>query len=198
MKNYENIKKFVTEYNGIISINEFKKTNISHHYINQLIKDNIIERVGVGIYNKCEEFEDEFFIMQQNSKRIIFSFNTALYFLNKTEITPYRIDVTVPNGYNVHRINKDVVVHYTPEKHLYLGAIHVKTPYGNEVLSYNLERCICDIIRCDNTGLDTEQKNKIIRNAFLKKQIDFNILTDFSKKLKCEKKLNKYTEVLLW
>lgn len=197
MRNYEDIKKFVTEYKGMITINDFKKEDISHHYINQLIEDKIIERVGTGVYNKCEEFKDEFFVMQQNSKRIIFSFNTALYFINKTEVTPYRIDVTVPNGYNVHRINKDVVIHYIPEENLYLGATKVQTPYGNEVLSYNLERCICDIIRCDNTGLDIEQINKVIRNAFLKKQIDFNILTEYAKKLKCDKKLNQYTEVLL-
>lgn len=197
MKNYEDIKKFVIEYNGMITIDDFKKENISHHYIKQLIKDKIIERVGIGVYNKYEEIEDEFFVMQQNSKRIIFSFNTALYFIDKTEVTPYRIDVTVPNGYNVHRINKEVIVHYTPEKNLYLGAVKVQTPYGNEVLSYNLERCICDIIRSDNTGLDIEQINKVIRNAFLKKQIDFNVLTEYAKKLKCDKKLNKYTEVLL-
>lgn len=197
MKDYEKIKKFVTEYKGMITIDDFKKQNISHHYINQLIEDKIIERVGTGIYNKVEEFEDEFFIIQQNSKRIIFSFNTALYFIDKTEVTPYRTDITVPNGYNVHRINKDVVVHYIPEENLYLGAVKVQTPYGNEVLSYNLERCICDIIRCDNTGLDIEQINKIIRNAFLKKQINFNVLGEYAQKLKCEKKLNKYTEVLL-
>ena len=136
--------------------------------------------------------------MQQNSKRIVFSFNTALYFLDKTEVTPYRTDITVPNGYNVHRINKNAVVHYVPEENLYLGVIKVQTPYGNEVLSYNLERCICDIVRSDNTGLDIEQINKVIRNAFLKKQIDFNVLAEYAKKLKCEKKLNKYTEVLIW
>ena len=197
MKNYEKIKKFITKYKGMISIDEFKKRNISHYYINKLIEDKIIERVSTGIYNKCEEFEDEFFVMQQNSKRIIFSFNTALYLINKTEVTPYRIDITLPKGYNAHRLNKDVVAHYVSEENLYLGAVKVETPYGNEVLSYNLERCICDIIRCDNTGLDIEQINKVIRNAFLQKQINFNILTEYAKKLRCDKKLNKYTEVLL-
>ena len=198
MKNYEDIKKMITEHKGMITIENFKQRNISNYYINMLIKDKIIERVDVGLYNKCDEFEDEFFIMQYKSKRIVFSFNTALYFINETEVVPAQIDITVPNGYNVHRLNKNIRFHYTPEEYLYLGVITTVTPYGNRVFSYNLERCICDIVRTNNNGIDREQHiNKIIRNAFLNNKIDYNILLDYAKKLKCDKKIMNYVEVLI-
>ena len=70
------------------------------------------------------------------------------------------------------------------------------TPFGNEVVCYNLERTICDIVRDKNSGLNIEQTNKIIRNAFLKKQIDSVLLMEYAKELKCVKKIENLTEVL--
>ncbi len=197
MNNYNDIKKYVKNHNGMITAKDFKNQKISFYFINKLIFDNIIEKVSRGIYNKTQDFEDEYFIMGQKYQKMVFSYNTSLYFLDKTEVTPYRMDITVPNGYNVHRIPRNVVTHYVPKKYLNLGAIKIKTPFGNEVMSYNLERTICDIIRSNNTGLDTEQINKVIRNAFLKNQINGSLLMDYAKKLRCEKKVRAITEVLV-
>lgn len=196
MNSYENVKKFVKNHNGMITTKEFKDNNIGFFFINKLIDDNIIERVDNGIYNKTEDFQDEYFILQQKYSNTIFSYNIALYFLGKTEVTPNRIDITVPNGYNAHRISQEIVVHYVPKEYLQLGAVKKTTPFGNQITCYNLERTICDLVKNDNSGLDTEQINKIIRNAFLGKQINLNILMDYAIKLKCDKKIKKLTEVL--
>ena len=51
-------------------------------------------------------------------------------------------------------------------------------------------------MKSDNSGLDTEQVNKIIRNAFLGKQIDLNLLMEYAVKLKCDKRIKSLTEVL--
>lgn len=196
MQNYEKVKEFIKFHKGMITSKDFKDNDIGFFFINKLIEDNIIERVGNGIYNKAEEFEDEYFIIQQKYSKAIFSYNIALYFLNKTEVMPNRIDITIPNEYNAHRINKKYKIHYVPKKYLYLGAMEVITPFGNKVICYNLERTICDIVKNENTGLDSEQVNKIIRNAFLKNQIDTKLLMDYAKKLKCYKKMQTLTEVL--
>lgn len=196
MQNYEKVKEFIKLHKGMITSKDFKDNDIGFFFINKLIEDNIIERVGSGIYNKTEEFEDEYFIIQQKYSKAIFSYNIALYFLNKTEVMPNRIDITIPNEYNAHRINKNYKIHYVPKEYLYLGAIEAITPFGNKVICYNLERTICDIVKNGNTGLDSEQVNKIIRNAFLKNQIDIKLLMDYAKKLKCDKKMQTLTEVL--
>ena len=160
--------------------------------------DNIIERSSIGIYTKTDSFEDMFVILQKKSSRIVFSFNTALYFLNKTEVTPNRIDITVPSGYNVHRIkNNNTTVHYIDKNYLELGLIEIETPFGNKVKSYNIERCICDIVRCNNIGLDREQTNKILKNYFQSKQKNIVILMEYAKKLKCTKKIETIMEILI-
>ena len=197
MQSYEEVKKFVSNHNGMITAKEFKENRIGFFFINKLMKDKVIERSDVGIYNKMDDFEDRYYILQQKYSNIIFSHNMALYFLRKTEVLPTRIDITVFSGYNVHRISKDnIVVHYVKYEYLMLGAIEVVSPFGNKVRCYNLERTICDIVRNNNNGLDNEQVNKILRDAFMNKQININLLMEYAKKLRCEKKLRRLTEVL--
>ena len=88
MKSYEKIVNFVNKKNNVITIKEFKDAKIGFYYINKLIEDNYISRIGNGLYGKTDSFEDEYFIIQNRYKNAIFSYNTALFFLNKTEVIP--------------------------------------------------------------------------------------------------------------
>lgn len=74
--------------------------------------------------------------------------------------------------------------------------IEVKSPYGNIVKCYNLERTICDIVK-NQSSLDKEQLNKIIRNCFQNNKIDGTKIMEYSKKLKCERKIKAIMEVLI-
>lgn len=197
MDNYDLVKERISQYEGMITSKDFRNMGIGYFFVNKLMQDGIIDRVSRGMYCKANDFEDQYFTMQRGSKKIVFSYNTALFFLGKTEVTPSRIDITVPKGYNVQRIDKECTVHYCTKEYFELGLIEIETPFGNKVFSYNFERTICDIIKNRNTGLDTEQINKIIRNAFLKKQIDNVLLKKYAKILKCDRKLQKLTEVLV-
>lgn len=198
MKKYEKIIDFINKKNSVITTKDFKGEKIGFYFINKLIEDNYIYRIEKGIYGKKDSFEDEYFIIQNRYKNAIFSYNTALYFLNKTEVTPNIIDISIPNDYNVSTINtKQIRVHYVSRENMELGSIRIKSPFGNTIKSYNLERTICDIVKNERkSGLDIEQRNKIIRKAFSNNDIDGSILIQYAKKLKCEKKIRVIMEVL--
>lgn len=198
MKNYEEMKNFVKSSNGIITCKELTENNISKYFINKLVEDNILERYSRGVYIKTDIFEDELYILQQRNKKIVYSFNTALYFLKETEITPEYIDITVYKGYNVHRLSKNIKVHYVLKENLYLGAIETETPQGFKVIAYNLERTLCDIIKNKDTGIDKEQTNKFIQSMLLKNKVDTSILVEYAKRLKCEKKVREIMDILMW
>lgn len=200
MKKYEKIIDFINKKNSVITTKDFKGEKIGFYFINKLIEDNYIYRIEKGIYGKKDSFEDEYFIIQNRYKNAIFSYNTALYFLNKTEVTPNIIDISIPNDYNVSTINtKQIRVHYVSRENMELGSIRIKSPFGNTIKSYNLERIICDIVKNERkSGLDIEQRNKIIRKAFSNNDIDGSILIQYAKKLKCEKKIRVIMEVLTW
>ena len=199
MKNYEKIVNFVNKKNNVITTKEFKDAKIGFFFINKLIEDNYISRIGKGIYGKTNSFEDEYFILQNRYKNAIFSYNTALFFLNRTEVTPNIVDITIPSDYNVSSINKENIrVHYVSKENIKLGVIKVKSPFGNNIKTYNLERTICDIVKNENKcGLDIEQRNKIIKKAFLNNEIDGTTIIQYAKKLKCEKKIRAIMEVMI-
>lgn len=109
MKDYKDIINFVNKKNNIITIEEFNNAKIDFYYINKLIEEHYISRIGKGLYGKTNSFDDEYYIIQNRYKKSIFSYNTALFFLGKTEVTPNIIDVTIPNDYNVSSINSKQV-----------------------------------------------------------------------------------------
>lgn len=197
MKNYKEMKNFVKKSNGIITSKELKEKKISNYYVQKLIDDNILERYSRGFYIRTDIFEDEFYILQQRNSKLVFSYNTALYFLNETERTPENIDVTVYKGYNVHRLSKNVKVHYVLKENLYLGAIETQTPQGFKVMAYNLERTLCDIIKNKDTGMDKEQINKFIQKMLLKNKVDSIVLIEYAKRLKCEKKVREIMDIFM-
>lgn len=63
MKSYERIVKFVNDKNNVITTKEFKDAKIGFYYINKLIEDNYIARIGKEVYGKNDSFEDEYSII---------------------------------------------------------------------------------------------------------------------------------------
>ena len=196
MKDYREIVKFIQKSNTIVTSKDFKDKKISYYYINKLIKDNYIKRISTGIYGKTDSFDDEYYVFQQRYKKSVFSYNTALFMLGITEVTPDKVDITVSREYNVHSLEDKVRVHYINKKYLNMGTTVVKSPFGNDVISYNIERTICDIVKNENS-LDKEQTNKIIRTCFADNKINGTMLIEFAKKLKCERKIKAIMEVLI-
>ena len=104
--------------------------------------------------------------------------------------------ITVPYGYN-SRLLKDnnYKFSYIKDELYELGKIMIKTPYGNDVYCYDIERTICDIIR---------DKNKIEKYQFidaLKRYSDLKIkdilkLYNYAEKFNIKNEVKNYMEVL--
>ena len=197
MEKYRKIVNFIKKSKSIITAKDFKNNDIGYYYINKLVEDNYIKRISPGIYGKTDSFDDYYYIIQQRYKRIVYSYNTALFLMGETEVTPNQIEITIPREYNISSFDKEIKQHYINKDYLYLGAIKIKSPYGNNVICYNLERTICDIVKNEGS-LDKEQANKIIRNSFRDNKIDGNKIIEYAIKLKCEKKIRAIMEVMIW
>lgn len=191
------IEKIINKTNGIITAEDFEKFNISKYKIQKFLDEGKISRISRGIYIADDFFPDEFYIFQKRYARTIFSFNTALYLLGIGERTPYYFDITTYSGYGTKNFDANVKIHYVKNQILNLGKIKVKTPMGFEVYCYNKERIICDIIGGNNTSIDKEQSNKIIKRMFENREINTIKLIEYAKKLGCESKVRTVMEVLI-
>ena len=106
----------------------------------------------------------------------------ALYFYGMTEEFPYNYTVTVPNSYHVDNVNDKCNVFYVNDDIYELGLCDVETPNGNKVKAYDIERCICDIIRSKNR-MDIEQVKKTIKEYVKRNDKDISKLTEYSEKM---------------
>lgn len=194
---YEKYIKIINDNGGVITSKDANKKGISRTILSQMTKDKVIERIDYGIYATEQFIYDEIFIFQMKHPNIVFSFNTALYLLNKTERTPEKLDITTTRnnslGYcrdivNIHRINSEMID---------IGKIKVLTNTGKEVFSYNIERIVVDIISNRNV-VEVELANKVIRRSIKEKDFNVNLMFEYAKKLKVYDKVKNYMEAIIW
>ena len=113
---------------------------------------------------------------------------TALYFHGLSIKAPdSRYDVTVKKNYNSVKL-KNHNVFYVPDDIYELGLTEVKTPFGNIVRVYDVERCICDIIR-SKKRMDNEHIKYSIREYIKRKDKDLVKLSKYADKMGIKKEV---------
>lgn len=197
MTNSERITEILKKNNGVITTSEVTQSGISRGSLKHLVDTGILERAARGVYQLAHVWDDEMYHLQVRYKKGIFSGETALYLQDLTDRTPTSFQMTFPNSYNLTNVKRENIKCNRVIQKLYeLGVIEVKTPSGNLVRSYNMERTLCDLLRKQS---DTDIQ--VVSDAFKRytKRNDKNIplLSEYAKKLRVEAKLRSYLEVLL-
>lgn len=158
--------------------------------------EGFIKRLERGIYTTDKFIYDEFFIFQLKHANIIYSYNTALYLHNMTDRIPFKMDVTTKRNLNLS-LYKDKINLYRVNNNIFnLGKYKIETQYGNTVISYNLERTVCDIIN-NKSNIDIEIANKAIRRCIKNKNFNVNKMFDYAKKMKIYDKVKSYMEAII-
>ena len=193
MNNEEKIKEFLKNNYGYITTSELLNLGINKPSIQTFIDKGIIERVSHGLYMDTNIFKDEYYILQKKYPLAIFSYNTAFHILNLTNRTPSEIDITVPRdkrvrgNYNVHRVSKN---------YYKIGIIDAVSPLGNPVKIYNVERCICDMLKSENE-FDLELQNRILNYYWNSKDKNIDLLLEYAKIFNIYDKVNTIVEVMM-
>ena len=187
------LKEFLRNNHGYITTKEFEIIGISKTLIPELINKKVLRKVAYGMYIDNNLIEDEFYVLQKRFSNIVFSYNTACFFLNLSDRAPYKIEVTTINHNN---INEDLDIHYVAKDKFDIGIIEIESPYSNPIKVYNAERCICDLLK-NPTSVDLEMYNKIINNYFKLKNKDLSTLEEYSKIFNVYEKFEYIMEVLV-
>lgn len=190
----EIIEKKFLQNQGIIQIADIVAEGISKQYAIKYLQNRNYERVAKGIYLAPDAWQDDLYIISLQYKKIVYSYDTALYLLGLSEREPSCFTVTVPRGYKVDYkgispLKKVTVV----EERYFLGMDTAVTPYGHIVPCYNAERTLCDIFRTD-----TEiQEKRFAVKEYLNGKKNLSRLMEYAKRLHVEKKIRPYMEALL-
>jgi hypothetical protein len=74
--------------------------------------------------------------------------------------------------------------------------IKILSPHGKPIITYNIERAICDIVR-SKSRMDMQIFTDALKRYSKSKDKDLNILMKYAKTFKIEKKMREYMEVLI-
>lgn len=196
MKNSEKIILKMRENNGVITSNHIKQMGIDKKVIARLLANKQIERAEKGIYILPETIGDEYF-NKTYGKNAIYSHMTALYFHNLCNRVPMIYDITVTKKYyGVLDNDQKVLLHKVDKELLNLGKMKIKSPQGQDIDVYDIERCLCDCLKDKNT-IASEYIKEAFNIYFKEMKKDTFKIMKYAKKLRIEKEMHDYLEVLL-
>ena len=180
--NIEVIESIMKMNNGYITSKELDNFGIHRMYLNAMWKKGIVEKLANGIYIDSRKIEDSYYVFSLSMPNTIYSHMTALYFHGLSIKAPNdKYDITVKRTYNSKHL-KQHEVFYVSDDIYELGLTYVETPMGNKVRAYDLERCICDVIRSKDR-MDSEYVKHAVREYIKCKYKDVS-------------KLSKYVEIM--
>ena len=184
-------------HGGIIETKVAATHGVSKAMLYKLCKENKLHRVIQGQYILPNDLQDELLSISKRSEKLVFSHETALFLHGISDRTPFEHTITVPSDYTPSAsIKSECKVYYIKPELLSLGQTTLKTPAGNEVPVYDLERTICDMIRSRNK-VGTETFHTALKLYVASPRKDLNKLNSYAKKMRMANVLRQYLEVLL-
>ena len=191
------IDKLLKENNGVVRTADVVNAGLSRTTLGLLAKIGELERVAQGQYIRPDDMPDELFLLQQRSNKIVFSHETALFLHGMAERTPLKHSLTIPSNSKISStLSKGCKIYYVkPDLHSF-GQCSVISMMGHEIIAYDAERTICDILRSRNR-VDNQTLAAAMKNYAVRKNQDWNKLRKYAAAFHITKLLRQYLEVLI-
>jgi predicted transcriptional regulator of viral defense system len=196
IKKVDIIYDLLKKNNGVFDTTEAIKAGVSKTTLGQLLKSGVLERVAHGKYTGINTLPDELFILQQTSEKIIFSHETALFLHGLAERTPNLHSLTVPSNRKLSPIlAAGCKVYYVKPNLHSLGICKLSSKMGHDVVAYNVERTVCDVLRSRNR-MDSQTFAEAMKGYTARKNINWSLLSEYAQIFKVTKLMRQYLEVL--
>lgn len=197
MSNKEIVTQLLKKHNGFISSSEAASSGVDNKTLQRMWQSGEIEKIGHGLYMDPNLMEDEYFLTQYRCKKGIFSHETALYFHDLADRTPFQLMLTIPSGYNT-RLLKDREKYkffYVASKRHSIGEMTMATPFGNRIQVYNKERTVIDCLK-KKDQLDGDIVTGAVKQYFSTPGSDFAKLLKYAEIFNIRDSIRKYMEVM--
>ena len=100
--------------------------------------------------------------------------------------------MSVPQGYNAKGYKENKIFYNSLKS--YRKGIITYNYMGQYLKVYDIERCVCDIIK-DHTRFDESQYNKFINYYFNLPELNYKKLLEYSKILRVSKMVHHYVSL---
>jgi predicted transcriptional regulator of viral defense system len=197
MSYMEKLKKIIEDGDGLIFTKEIVANGIPKRYLSQLVIKGEIERIAHGVYETFDTLSDKMYYLQHRITLLVFSHDTALFLHDLSDRDPLTYSVTVPNGYNTKKLKKIGLVVFSVKKdHYKIGLTTMTTPFGRKVVTYNMERTLCDIIR-SRSKMDIAIITDAMKRYVRRRDKNLPKLMEYADIFRVTNLIRNYLEVLL-
>lgn len=191
------LMNLLLEKGGRITAKQASLAGIHRMFLKQLADAGQIVRVARGVYQLASSQEDELLNLQHRCPTGVFSCETALFLHSLIERAPFVWTMTFKGFYHSPSLAKNGIVVKHSSKNLYpLEIVDVKTPLGNTVRAYSVERTLCEIMTT-KAAADIQTITYAVKTYVSRKEKNIPKLIQLAKAFHVEKKLRAYLEVLL-
>lgn len=194
--NYTDRINSLLDKKELIRTADLTELGIPRIYLSRMVDTGQLIKVSRGLYRNADSITDEYHIFQLRYQATIYSYLSALYLHQLIDVIPKYLEVTVYSGYNANAFSDKVRVHYIKKDLHKLGQTSILTSFGNEVMTYDKERTICDLIS-NRSKIDLEIFSVALKRYLATKDKNLTKLYRYAIKMGIEKKVREILEVMI-
>ena len=151
--NLDMIRDIIECHSGYITRKDINNHDIPSAVLSQYAKKFGLVKHDTGFYAEEKWPKDEYFILQYEYPKLVFSLYSAAYLHHLISEIPHSdLEVTAPKNYRPFPLpRKGVILHTDTKDRTYsLGIKQIETSFNNKVDVYDLEKTVCDFIKNKN------------------------------------------------
>ena len=189
----------LTENKKFITAAELKDMGYSYYKIGKLEKNGLLRRVNRSTYENLfyKGDENDFFSAEAFVPNGVICLMSAARYYELTNFLPDTVDVAIERKKKVVTLPDwpEIKIFYFDPVRMDLGVTEVRE--GDNVFHiFDIEKTVVDIIYYRNK-IGIEETSEVLKNYLKRRDRQIDRLYAYAKRLRCEKAVRTYLEVLM-
>lgn len=182
-----------------ITVEELKEAGLSYYQMEQMVMERTLEKASKSVYENIDYLgeDNEFYSAEAYVPDGVICLLSAARYYQLTDYLPDAVEVAVSSKKKVTTLPvwPAIKLHYYSPVRLSTGVVKITEGY-NSFHIFDLEKTVVDIA-CFRNRVGIEETSEILKNYLKRDDRDMEKLHTYAKKLRCDKVMRTYLEVLL-
>ncbi len=189
----------ITENKKFITITELKNMGHSYYKIEKLGKAGILSRINRSTFENLgyKGDENDFFSAEAYVPNGVICLMSAARYYGLTNFLPDAVDVAIERKKKVNTLPEwpEIRIFYFAPSRMDIGVTEVYEG-ENYFHIFDIEKTVVDIIYYRNK-IGIEETSEVLKNYLKRKDRQIDRIYAYAKRLRCEKVVRTYLEVLI-
>jgi len=189
----------IPEGKKFFTTSELKDLGLSYYKIGKLEGEGTLKRVNRTTYENLiySGDENDFFSAEAFAPEGVICLMSAARYYGLSEYMPEAVDVAIDRKKKVSTLPDwpELKIHYFDTERMETGVCTVRDG-DNQFHIFDVEKTVVDIIYYRNK-VGIEETAEVLKNYLGRKDRNIDKLYDYAKRLRCEKTVRTYLEVLV-